>query len=66
MTVEADGFIAREPNHPRVLLRQSPVAFLKVLLTKIRREPETVRGLTKLSGEIPGPVSFVIHLINLF
>ncbi|KAH6985583.1 hypothetical protein EDB80DRAFT_550749, partial [Ilyonectria destructans] len=42
MTVEADGFIAREPNDPRARFRQSPVAFLKVLLTKLRRDSEEI------------------------
>ncbi|KAH7118310.1 hypothetical protein EDB81DRAFT_667818 [Dactylonectria macrodidyma] len=42
MTVEADGFVVRELKDPGARLSQSPVAFLKILLTKIRRDCDKI------------------------
>ena len=53
--VEADGFISYKHDEPSVIFTKSPVAFLKVFLTKIRRDCE---GIDKthwgkiLGGEI--------------
>jgi hypothetical protein len=53
--VEADGFIPHEREDPSVTFTKSPVAFLKIFLTKIRRDCE---GIDKthwgkiLGGEI--------------
>jgi hypothetical protein len=53
--VEVDGFIARKCDEPNATFTKSPVAFLKIFLTKIRRECE---GIDKthwgriLGGEI--------------
>jgi hypothetical protein len=55
ITVEADGFIVRKRDDPKMTFKKSPVKFLKVLLTKIRRDCE---GIDKthwgriLGGEI--------------
>jgi len=55
VTVEADGFIVRKRDDPKMTFKKSPVRFLKVLLTKIRRDCE---GIDKthwgriLGGEI--------------
>jgi hypothetical protein len=42
LTVEADGFIVRKHGDPKVRFKKSPVNFLKVLFTRIRRNCEGI------------------------
>lgn len=42
VTVEADGFIVRRRDDPKIRFKKSPIRFLKVLLTKIRRDCEGI------------------------
>ena len=39
---EADGFITHEDGKPKVTFTKSPVAFLKVFLTKVRHNCEDI------------------------
>jgi hypothetical protein len=55
VSVQADGFIVREPGDPKTRPSTSPISFLQVLLTKIRRDGEDVGKThwgTILGGEI--------------
>lgn len=61
LTVQADGFIVREPGDSKALLTRSPISFLQVLLSKIRRDGDDA-GKTHwgkiLDGEILGVSEF--------
>jgi hypothetical protein len=55
VSVQADGFIVHEAGDPKARPRTSPICFLQVLLTKIRRDGEDVGKThwgTILGGEI--------------
>jgi len=68
VTVEADGFIVRKRDDPKMTFKKSPVMFLRVLLTKIRRDCE---GIDKthwgriLGGEIMKKSDFSENVGNL-
>ncbi|OCK75836.1 hypothetical protein K432DRAFT_429141 [Lepidopterella palustris CBS 459.81] len=58
----ADGFVGRTRANPNCIFTKSPVPFLNVLVTKIRRDCQDI-GKTDmgriLSGELLGPEDFV-------
>ncbi|KAK5994206.1 hypothetical protein PT974_07649 [Cladobotryum mycophilum] len=62
VVVGADGFISRGPKNPRQVVTKSPVKFLTILFTKIRRDCESIDKAhwgRILSGEMLTESGFV-------